>query len=71
MKNLIDKILEHPRAQNETYMTHMKHALKCSLMLLTASVACFIHSFIPFIFKKTATKLASRVIDARCKNKEE
>tara|TARA_A100001011_G_scaffold320287_1_gene340771 strand:- start:1177 stop:1392 length:216 start_codon:yes stop_codon:yes gene_type:complete len=70
MKNLIDKILEHPRAQNETYLTHMKCALKCALMLFAASVACFIHSFIPFIFKKTATKLASCVINARCKSEE-
>jgi len=71
MKSLVDKILEHPKTQNETYLTHMKCALKCALMLLAASVACFIHSLMPFIFKKTATKLASCVVNTRCKNEEE
>ena len=68
MKNLIDKILEHPREQNETYLTHMICALKCALVLFVASIVCFIHSFIPFIFKKTATKLANNAIDERCKS---
>ena len=49
----------------------MKCAVKCALMLLAASVACLIHSFLPFVFKKTATKLASCVINARCKKEEE
>lgn len=71
MKSLIDKFLEHPRAQNETYLTHMRCAIKCTLMLLAASVACLIHSLLPFVFKKTATNLASCVINARCKNEEE
>ncbi len=71
MKRLLDKFLEHPRELNETYLTHMKCAIKCALMLLAASVACLIHSFLPFVFKKTATKLASCVINARCKNEEE
>ena len=41
MKNLIDKILEHPRAQNETYLTHMKCALKCAMDYVYANSAIF------------------------------
>lgn len=70
MKIIIDKILEHPREQNETYLEHMKCALKCSLILSVASVACFVHSFLPFAFKKTASSLAKEAINARCKTGE-
>ena len=61
MKKLIDKFLEHPREQKETYFEHLKHAFKCGVLLGIASIACLIHSLIPFAFKKTATNISKSV----------
>jgi hypothetical protein len=70
MKNLLDKFLEHPIEQDETYFEHFSHAFRCGLLLSIASIACFAHSLIPFIFKKTATNIAKSVISKRCKEQK-
>jgi len=67
MKKLIDRFLDHPREQEETYFEHFIHAFRCGLLLSVAGIACFAHSLFPFIFKKTATNIAKSVINKRCK----
>ena len=64
---LLNKLLEHPKEQGESYFEHFFYAFKCGLLLSIAGIACIIHSFIPFIFKKTATNIARNVLRARCK----
>ena len=68
MKSMIDKFLEHPREQDETYLEHLRHAATCSVLLAFASVVCLVHSLLPFLFKKTATNIAWSVLNRRCKN---
>jgi len=41
----------------------MKRAMGFSGILLTASIACFIHAFLPFFFEKTASSLVNRLYD--------
>jgi len=65
--SMIDKFLEHPRAREETYFEYQKNALRSGFLLGIASIACIIHSFIPFIFKKTATNIARDIVAQRCK----
>ena len=64
---LIEIFLEHPRDQGETYFEHLYHAFKCGLLLSFASIACITHSFIPFVFKNTATNIIRNVLYQRCK----
>ena len=51
MKNIFTK---HPNSLNETYFQHMKVALKMSISMFYAALACFIHAFLPFTFINTA-----------------
>jgi hypothetical protein len=67
---LIEKFLEHPREQGKTYLEHLYHALRCGLLLSIASIACIIHSFIPFIFKNTATGIIHNILYQRCKEEK-
>lgn len=54
MKNLFT---DHPKNVGETYLEHCKHASIFALNLLVAGMACLIHAFFPFLFKKTASDL--------------
>jgi len=47
--------LEHPRSVNETYGQHMASALSFAGPLFVASLACFTHAFLPFLFTTTAS----------------
>ena len=46
---------EHPASVDETYAEHMGMALRFAARLFAASVACFIHAFLPFLFVKTGS----------------
>ncbi|MCF6776616.1 DUF6356 family protein [Thiotrichales bacterium 19X7-9] len=53
---------EHPHSIGESYFKHMQNALSFGFCLFCASLACFIHALLPFLFKDTATnKLATLV----------
>jgi len=67
---LIEKFLEHPNEQGETYLEHLYHAFRCGLLLSIASIACIIHSFIPFAFKNTATSIIRNILYQRCKEEK-
>jgi len=68
--NLLEKFLEHPHEQGETYLEHLYHAFRCGLLLSIASIACIIHSFIPFAFKNTATSIIRNILYQRCKEEK-
>lgn len=51
----------HPASLNESYLEHMRAALFISVSMLSAGLACLIHSVFPFLFadyaNRTVTKL--------------
>lgn len=67
MKRIIEKFVEHPNDQGETYLEHLSHALQCSALFSVAASACLVHAFLPFMFKEVATSIAKGVISKRCK----
>ena len=47
---------EHPTSVGETYFEHFLVAISFSFKLLITALAAFIHAFLPFFFKKFASK---------------
>ncbi len=47
----------HPHALDETYITHLGHALSYSGRLLAASFCALVHAVLPFLFEKTASNM--------------
>jgi hypothetical protein len=46
----------HPASVGETYAGHMLSAFNFGSMLLRASLACFVHGLLPFLFTSTASR---------------
>jgi hypothetical protein len=46
---------EHPASVDETYSEHMGMACGFAGRMFLASIACFIHGFLPFLFVKTGS----------------
>ena len=53
--NILSKSKKHCNNANESYLQHMKVAIKISSALLMASLMGFIHSLIPAFFEKGAS----------------
>ena len=53
---IITKSKKHCNDANESYLKHMSVAIKISFNLLLASLMAFIHSLIPALFEKGASK---------------
>ena len=54
--NIISKSRNHCKKANESYFRHMIVAIKISFNLFKASLMAFIHSIIPALFEKGASK---------------
>ena len=48
-------LTKHLRESDLTYFQHMRRALSISFNLMTASAACLIHAFFPFVLETNAT----------------
>lgn len=46
--------IDHPATVDETYGQHFGQALRFSLKLIGAGLACLIHALVPGLFKTTA-----------------
>tara|TARA_R110002060_G_scaffold16634_1_gene23094 strand:+ start:181 stop:399 length:219 start_codon:yes stop_codon:yes gene_type:complete len=58
----IMKLLTRHLEENKiSYYNHMKRAVSISYQLLIASVACGIHSIIPFVFAKSASTIIKKL----------
>ena len=56
MKNPIDTLfLAHPRSVGETYIQHLRFALRISAQLLMAAGGAVIHALVPRLFENTAS----------------
>ncbi|MEM9838332.1 MAG: DUF6356 family protein [Pseudomonadota bacterium] len=61
--------MEHPESVGETYTEHMGMALSFSVAMFRAAGCCFVHAFLPFLFKTTGrdtiTELHHRMVTHR------
>ncbi len=46
----------------ESYIEHMFFALRFSLKMLLGSIACFLHAFFPFTFKRTGSTIVLKIV---------
>ena len=50
-----ERLTRHLREQNMTYVQHLLHALRYSVMLGICSAVLILHAFFPFILEKFAS----------------
>jgi hypothetical protein len=53
---LRDAFTEHPASVGESYGEHMGVACGFATRLLLASLACYVHALLPFLFVKTGSR---------------
>ena len=58
---LQDWLLSHPRAVGETYFEHQRTALRYSMVLFRASLACSVHALVPALFQRTASRCVAEL----------
>ena len=58
MRNLF---LTHPQSVDESYFEHMAFAGRFSGKLFLAAGAALVHSVLPFMFEKTASKMIAEM----------
>jgi len=63
MKNILILFTDHPNSVGESYLQHGLVALSYSIKLFFASVICFVHAFLPFLFKTTASSESRDVVN--------
>lgn len=61
--------LEHPRSVGESYLGHMKAALRFAGLLVRAGLACGLHAFAPALCQRTGSKLVARLHDEMVVNR--
>lgn len=70
--NILRAFTDHPASVGETYGEHMGVALSFAGPLFLASIACFIHAFLPFAFETTGSRavkqLYQRMVSHRVRN---
>lgn len=60
---------EHPATVDETYGEHFVAANGFAWRLLLASLACFVHAFLPFLFVKTGSATIGELHDRMVANR--
>jgi hypothetical protein len=46
---------EHPASVGETYFEHLCAAMGFSLRMMLGGIACLLHAFFPFAFRRTGS----------------
>lgn len=54
---------QHPASVGETYLQHLRTALSFGLHMLVGGVACLVHSLLPFLFVRTASRCIEQLHD--------
>ena len=49
--------------QSEKYFKHMLEAWMVSIVFFVASILCLLHSFLPFMFQTTSSKMVKKIIN--------
>ena len=60
---------DHPASVDETYGEHLVMAASFALRLLLASLACFVHALLPFLFVKTGSRMITELHDRMVTNR--
>ena len=55
--------MKHLKETGMSYFQHMLHALYIGAFLVIAGFCCITHSFAPFVFKNTASKIITHLND--------
>ncbi|HEY1615286.1 MAG TPA: DUF6356 family protein [Rhizomicrobium sp.] len=59
---MLDRVFfSHPRSIGETYFEHLCAASGFAGVLLVAGVACFVHSLVPCLFERTASRYVTEL----------
>lgn len=53
---------DHPHSIGETYFEHMRFALKFGGKMTLGGLACIVHAFLPFAFKKTGSNILLNMV---------
>jgi hypothetical protein len=64
LKKVKTLLLSHPEEVDEGYFTHFGYAISYSFAFACGALACLIHAFLPFLFKKAAQNVAGPIIDS-------
>lgn len=59
----------HPASVNETYFEHLGTAMSFAATMFVATLVCFVHSLLPFLFVKTGSALITRLHDKMVANR--
>jgi len=59
----------HLNSVGESYFQHMRQALAFTWAMLTASLCCLIHAFVPSVFEKTGSRVVTRLYDRMVVNR--
>jgi hypothetical protein len=60
---IVHLFTDHPASVGETYLSHMLYAFSVASLLLRASLACFVHGMLPFLFTSTASRTVRELYD--------
>ncbi len=60
---LQDWFVKHPQSVGESYFEHQRTALRFSLVLFRAALACFVHAIVPALFQRTASRCVAELHD--------
>ncbi len=52
---------EHPHSVGETYGEHLRQATSFGAPMVMCGLACMVHGFLPFLFKKTGSRMIRRM----------
>lgn len=58
-------MFKHLDEEKLSYFQHMKRALLISLKLFVASILCFVHSILPFLFTSSASNICKKIISGQ------
>lgn len=63
MRRLLSLFRRHPAEHGETYGEHFKVAASVGGPMVLAGLACLIHGIMPFLFKTTASRTLTVLMD--------
>jgi hypothetical protein len=55
----------HPASVGETYLQHLRFAFRFGSLMLAGGAAAVVHSFCPFLFVTTASRINDRLVEMR------
>lgn len=60
---------EHPASVGESYLEHMSVAAWFGWRMLAASLACFVHALLPFLFTRTGSRAVTELHERMVRNR--